>query len=202
MRAISAATDPIRHALAGLLAAAVFLGLFFGAALDPAVAAAVAAGAYLATFLIAARRPPRQAERMLTPDVSESDLDAALAAFRNASARLQAIESRAPVEVGDAIEEMAARLRRIADLHEKDPRDLKHTRNFVRHDLERMVETCERFVDLAALSDPTDGKRLSPIGERIRAFAPALAKIEQACMENDFLRLEVEAEVLSGQIGR
>lgn len=190
--------------MAGALAVVLFVVLYFGFSAHPALAGASGVAAYGgALYLTRRRRPaPPPPERMLTPDVSEGDLQAAVAALRGASARLRAIEARAPVEVGDAIEEMAARLGRIAELHERDPRDLKHTRNFVRHDLERMVETCERFVDLAGRSDPTDGRRLSPIAERVRGFAPALAKIEEACLENDFMRLEVEAEILSGQIGR
>lgn len=199
--AIFALTDPLRHGLAGLAASAAFLALFFGLSLQLWIAAVMALIVYGATLLATPRYAPPQ-ERMVADDVTESELDQAVATLNGAAARLTALFPRAPLEVADAIEDMAARLARIAEHHRSDPRDVRHTRNFIRHDLERMVETCEKFVDLASRSDPTDGARLWPISERIRGFAPALAKIEQASLDADFFRLEIEAEVLSDQIGR
>ncbi|MCI4665003.1 MAG: 5-bromo-4-chloroindolyl phosphate hydrolysis family protein [Neomegalonema sp.] len=200
-KAIIALPDPVRHALSGVVASAAFLALFFGLAIEPALSAPAALIVYIAVFLMTTRRPP-STERMLADDVSEADLRAAVAALEAASERLARAEERAPRSVKEVLAEMSARLRRIAEHHVTDPRDLRHTRRLIRHDLVRMVETCEGFVDLAHRAGGADRERLNGIAERIRTFSPALAKIEQACLDNDFMRLEVETEVLSEQIGR
>lgn len=191
--------DPLRHLLAGAAGAAAFLALFFGLRLIAVLALLGAALVYGATLLIVRRRPP-PAERMLTDEVSEADLKAAMALMEASAARLAALEPQAPPEDRGLFEGMARSLRRIAAHHGQDPRDLRHTRRFLRHDLGRIVETAESYVDLARRAGPAEAERLAGLSKRIQSFAPALDRIERACLENDFMRLEVEAEVLSDQL--
>ena len=194
--------DPLRHLAAGLAAAAAYLILFFSLSLVLWAAIAGALTVYAATLLLVRRRPP-PAERMLAEDVSEADLNIAVAALIKASDAIEALEDRDPPARDRGIfRRMAAALRRIARHHQQDPRDLRHTRRFLRHDLPRMVETAEAYVDLAGRAGGAEAARLSDLSKRIHGFAPVLDRIERACLENDFMRLEVEAEVLSEQLAR
>lgn len=194
-------SDSLRHLTAGVASAAAYLALFFGLSVVWWAALAAALIAYLGAFLAAPRRTPAD-ERMLTADVSEADLEAALQAFSAASAQLGRLSKRAPAADRSVLARMSETLTRIAAHHRSDPRDLRHTRRFLRHDLPRIVETASGYVDLAARARPEDAGRLGELARMIAGWAPALARIEQACLENDFMALEVEAEVLSDQLGR
>lgn len=191
--------DPLRHLAAGAAAAAAFLTLFFGLLLHALAAGVGALAVYGAMLLIIQRRPP-PAERMLTDDVSEADLSEAVALMTRAADALESLGPRAPARDRALLDALAASLRRIAEHHRQDPRDLKHTRRFLRHDLGRIVETAAAYVDLAGRAAPADAPRLEALSTLIHGFAPAFERIERACLENDFMRLEVEAEVLSDQL--
>lgn len=195
--------DNLRHPLAGVAAAAAFLLLYFGLALVWWAALPAAAIVYLAMLLLVERKPPPE-RRMLTPDVSEADFQEATALLRAAAERFHRLAREAERMDRLTFEELASLLTRILEHHEKDPRDLRHTRRLIRHDLPRMVETAEAYVDLnrraGASRNPEFAERLSVLRGRLDGYAPALARVEKACLENDFMALEVETEVLSEQL--
>lgn len=193
--------ETARQILAGLAAAVGFVGVFFGLGLIAPVGLGVGLLIYLAALLIIRRTPPPETV-MLSDGVSAADLAAALAAVDAAARRLAAADDRAPAADRGLFEQMAAILARIREHHARDPRDLRHTRRFLRHELPRMVETAEAYVDLAARASPADADRVAQLGRRIRGFVPALERIDQACLENDFHQLEVEVDVLGGQLER
>lgn len=193
--------ETARQLLAGAAAALAFLALFFGLSLIAPVAIGFALAVYAAILLLVRRTPPPETV-MLSDGVTEADLATALAALDQAVGRLRAAASAAPTAEAGVFERMAAVLLRIRAHHERDPRDLRHTRRFLRHDLPRIVDTVENFVDLAARAGPGDAARLAPLSERIRGFTPALERIDQACLDNDFHALEVEVDVLGGQLER
>ena len=191
--------ETFRQLTAGAAAALAFLGVYFGLSLN--VWAALIAGALvMAAMLLVIRRAPPAAERMVAEGVSAADLDTALGALAAASRRLRVLEARAPGPDAPIFVDMARLLERIRAHHAEDPRDLRHTRGFLRRDLPRpgggVRDVCrtrwkvERRV-------PT---RLAQLSERIHGFKPVLEKIETACLENDFMKLEVETEVLSDQL--
>lgn len=193
--------ETLRQLFAGLAAAGAFLALFFGMGLVAWAAGIGALLVFVAALLIIERRKPA-AERMLVDGVSEADLAAALQAFQASADRLRVLEAAAPSAERGVFESMATVLERIRAHHQQDPRDLKHTRRFLRHDLPRLVESAEGYVELAGRSGPGEAARLQTLGERIRGYGPALEKIERACLDNDFMRLDVETDVLSGQLAQ
>lgn len=194
-----------RLLLAGGGGAATFLAAYVALGLVLWVALGAAVLVFGACLLIVRRTPAPQlpAERMLAPDVSAAELVAAVVALDAAAGELTQLEPRAPVGDRGLFAGMGGTLRRIASHHRKDPRDLRHTRRLLRHDLSRIVETAKAYVDLSARArGGADAERLAALSAQIHSYAPALERIERACFENDFMQLEVEAEVLSEQLAR
>ncbi len=188
-----------RQLVAGGAAALVFLALYFGATLKALVAGGLAALVFIALLVLIRRTPPPDTV-FVADGVTAADLDAATRAIAAAAARLAAAARTAPESNVAAFSRMADILARISAHHARDPRDLRHTRRFLRHDLPRLVETSESFVDLSSRAGPADAARLAALAERIQGFVPALERIDRACLENDFHALEVEVDVLSGQL--
>lgn len=188
-----------RQIVAGLGSALAFLLVFFGLNLVVWFALGAALVVYVAILLLIRRAPP-PSERYLAEGVTEADLDTALAALGEAAGRLARLEGRQPPPDIGLFAKMAETIERIRSHHERDAQDLRHTRRFLRHDLPRLVETSESYVDLSERAVATNGRRLGDLAARIRSYAPALERIEQACLENDFHKLDVETEVLSEQL--
>ncbi|MEO1331388.1 MAG: 5-bromo-4-chloroindolyl phosphate hydrolysis family protein [Pseudomonadota bacterium] len=191
--------ETARQLLAGAAAALAFLAAFFGLSLIAPVAVGAALIVYVALLLLVRRTPPPDAV-ILADGVSEADLSAALEAIETAADRLRAADARAPASDAGLFARMAEILRRIRGHHARDPKDLRHTKRFLRHDLPRLVETSEAYVDLANRAGPSEADRLAQLSTRIGGFVPALERIEQACLENDFHKLDVETDVLSRQL--
>lgn len=193
--------ETTRQLAAGVIASAFFLLGYFGMTLALWAAAILALISYAAVLLVISRRPP-PARRMVADGVSEADLTAALEALSASARRLGAAAQRAPARERAVFERMADLVARIRAHHAEDPSDLRHTRTFLRHDLPRLVETAESYVALAARADGAEAGRIGELFGRISTMTAALERIEAACLENDFTRLEIEAEVLAGQLGR
>ena len=194
-----ALAETYRQIVAGSAGASMFLFAYFGLTLTSWLAVSLGLLSYLALTLLIRPAVPA-GDRMVADGVTAADLQTSLTALSEAAGRLRALEERAPSEDAGVFAHMAEILTRIGSHHSRDPRDLRHTRRFIRHDLPRLVETSEGYVDLAARSGAGARDRLAQLAARIRGFAPALDRIDQACLENDFMALEVEAEVLSEQL--
>lgn len=97
---------------------------------------------------------------------------------------------------------MAGLFEAIRGHHTRDPRDYRHTRRFIRHEMPRIVDTAEAYLDLDGKASGRNRDRVEALGARIRGFTPVLEKIDQACLENDFLALEVQVDVLGEQLER
>ena len=188
-----------RQIIAGSGAGVAFLAAYFG--LSFTVWAALAVGVLVfAALLLLIRRTPPAAELMIAEGVSAADLDTALTALRVSAQRLRGLEGAAPAPDASVFVEMAVLLDRIGAHHSEDPRDLRHTRSFLRRDLPRLVEVSETYVELSNRANAASETRLAQLSKRIHGFKPVLEKIETACLENDFMQLEVETEVLSDQL--
>lgn len=193
--------ETLRQIVAGLVGSAVFLLAFFQLELALWAAAALALLGYLAFLVAVARRAAPEA-RMAAPDVSEQELRQARALLADSAERLRRVGLGASRVDGATFAKMAEILDRIEAHHAADPGDVRHTRRFLRHDLPRLVDTVETYAALSARADAGSADRIAELSRRIAAMTPALERIDQACLENDFLRLEVETEVLSDQLGR
>ena len=60
----------------------------------------------------------------------------------------------------------------------------------------------EDRASLEAMARGAQRERLREVGQRIRSFEPVIEKIDQACLENDFMALEVQVDVLATQMDR
>lgn len=188
-----------RQLIVGAGAGLAFMAAYFGLSFTLWAALGVGCLVLLALLLLIRRAPPAT-ERMIVEGVSAADLDTALTTLRISAQRLRGLEGEAPAPDAPIFVEMAGLLERISAHHAEDPRDLRHTRGFLRRDLPRLIEVSETYVELSNRANTESQQRLAQLSERIHGFKPVLEKIETACLENDFMKLEVETEVLSDQL--
>jgi len=190
----------LRQAIAGTAAAAVFLALFFGSALAWWVSLLGGGSVYLAVLMLT---DPIAPEPTVGPDgVSDDDIRAAVDRLTAAAVRLRAAALKARGPEKTTFKRMAELVEAIRGHHLADRRDYRHTRSFINTSLDRMVESVEGYVELDAKARGQNRERLGEVRERIEGFVPALEKIDQACLENDFMALEVQVEVLDEQLQR
>jgi len=188
-----------RQVVAGGAASLVFLGSFFGLSLVWWLSVVLALAVFAAVLLIVGRRKP-PAEEYVADGVTRADLNQAIDALTGASARMRRLAMGARGADRQHFTRMAELFEAIRGHHQEDPRDYRHTRRFIRHDLPRIVDTAEKYVDLARKATGENRERVATLGERIRSFTPVLEKIDQACLENDFMMLEVQVDVLGHQL--
>ena len=193
--------DGPRQILAALLASAVFLALFLPAGLVWWAALGLAALAYFALLLAIPRRKP-MAEVMLTNEVSAADVARATDALTNAAFRMNEAAKLAPAADHGGLTDMSGHLTSIRELIKADPSDYRQTRQFISFFLPQIVATVEAYVALARLSQGGNADRLAELGGTIRGFVPVVAKIDQACLENDFAALEAQVFALQFQLKR
>lgn len=194
--------SPIRRqVLAGLAGAIVFLGLYFGVALAWWAALFAGLAVYTAIMLLIETPPAAQALEGLDTQ-NEEELRAAINLLTDAASRLRraALKARGPEK--QTFKRMAELIEAIRGHHLADERDFRHTRGFINITLDRMVGSVEGFVDLDGKARGENRQRLDTLRERIEGFVPVLERVDQACLENDFLALEVEVEVLGDQLAR
>lgn len=196
-----AVADGFRQILAGLLAAAVFLGLYLWAALVWWAALGLAAVGYFALLLLIPRRKPLD-EVMLTDRVTAQDIARAVQALNSAATRLKAAAGAAPASDRAELAQMSDHVLSIRDLVKADPNDYRTARRFVDYYLPQIVETVEAYVALAKLARGGNEARLADLGTQIRSFGPVVQKINQACIDNDFAALEAQVSALGFQMKR
>ena len=155
----------------------------------------------VAILLIVERKTP-ETEEMVADGISRAELTGAINAITAASSKMRQLATAARGDDRGEFQKMAKLFEAIRAHHIKDPRDYHHTRTFIRHDLPRIVDTAERYVDLDKRASGENRDRVDALGEQIRSFTPVLEKIDQACLENDFMALEVQVEVLGEQLGK
>ncbi|MEL6475804.1 MAG: 5-bromo-4-chloroindolyl phosphate hydrolysis family protein [Pseudomonadota bacterium] len=190
-----------RQILAGLAASATFLGTFFGLHLVWWLALAFGLAVFAAFLLIVPRKKGLE-EIDIGDGINAAELKAGIEALTEAAARMRKLALSATGDDKAEFSRMAKLFEAIRSHHSDDPKDFKHTRRFIRHDLPRLVDTAERYMQLGRKASGTNRDRVAALGSQIRGFVPVLEKIDQACLENDFLALEVEVDVLSGQLDR
>lgn len=193
--------DGPRQIVAGALAAAVFLALFFGAALVWWLALVLGAVAYGAFLMIIPRRY-RPEEIVLRAHVTQADMQNAGAALKGHAMRLERVADRLPPEDRRAVDGMAGHLMSIRDNVLKDPDDYRLTRRFITTYLPNMVRSVESYADLAGQGRGDQAARLAQLGKQIRGYATVVEDIDRACIENDLVALEAEVDALGTQLSR
>lgn len=193
--------DGPRQIIAALMAATVFLGLYFAVSLVWWAAFALAVLTYLAFLLIIRRRTPAD-EIMLTARVSAADIRQAAANMEAAAKRLDYAAEQAPQADRGEITHLATTVRAIREQVIADPDDYRQVRRFVTSYLPHLVETVEGYTTVARRAGGNHDDRLAPLAQRIRGFGPVLDRINAACLENDFDALEVQIDALATQMKR
>jgi hypothetical protein len=187
-----------RQLLAGVLAAATFtlVHLFFDIQWLPALGIALAI--YIASLLLI-ERAPEDDEVYLHENLTQYDLDKAVLYCRQAAKKLQHISGMSHIDssTAQAMKSLSSLINHIADNYKDDPRDLKHSLSLVNHYLPRLLSIVQSFETLSNKSLTRESQhRLRHIGEQIRDYVPHFQSIYNACLENDFKRLELETGVL------
>lgn len=163
-------------------------------------AALIAAALVYAAMLRIVSSQSSPDRRMTADGADDIALLEARGALQQAAARFRRIAISGPGPDRPKFQRIAELLDVIDGHHKTDPKDLRHTTRFIRHDLGRMIESAEQYSDLAARTGSDQEQRLEPLRDMIAGFIPALEKIDRACLENDFMELEVQLEVLSDQL--
>jgi hypothetical protein len=193
--------DGPRQILAGVLASAAFLALFFPAGLVWWVALGLAVPVYFALLLVVPRRK-LLAEVMLSDQVSAADVVQATDALTNAAYRVNEAAKVAPAADRAGLADMSGHLTSIRELIKADPKDYRQTRQFISFFLPQIVDTVESYVALARLAQGENAARLAELGATIKGFVPVVQKIDQACLDNDFAALEAQVFALQFQLKR
>jgi 5-bromo-4-chloroindolyl phosphate hydrolysis protein len=193
--------DGPRQIAAALMAAVVFLALFFLVNLVWFLALPLAALAYGALLLIIRRRP-LLSEVLLSDRVTAADIAAGQAALDEALRRLAKADPASDTDLQGDLAALAADLRSIRTQIGDDPADFRIARRFIVSFLPRLVENVEAYATLAAAASGTARDRLPPLREGIRAYGPAVSRIAQAGLENNFRALEAEIDALGFQLKR
>ena len=192
--------DGPRQIIAALLAAGVFLALYFGAKLLWLVAFPLAAVAYGA-FLLIIRRRRLLSEVVLSDRVTAADIAAGEAALDEALRRLARAEA-ADAELKDDLAALGVELRSIRTQIGDDPADFRIARRFIVSFLPKLIGNVESYVSLSAAATGPARDRLAPLRDGIRAYRPIVARIAQAGLENNFRALESEIDALGIQLKR
>ncbi|RYH11164.1 5-bromo-4-chloroindolyl phosphate hydrolysis family protein [Tropicimonas sp. IMCC6043] len=193
--------DGPRQVVAGLLAAAAFLGLYFGLSLVVWLALVLAVAVYAAALLLIGRRRTLE-EINLGTSVSAADIQSAAATLQDAQQRLERAAGKAPEADTPAILDMASHVGSIRRSVLEDPEDYRPARRFITFYLPNIVKTVESYVKLAGQARGEKAARLHDLSGQIRRFGEVVERIDAACIENDLRALEVEVDVLSGQLDR
>jgi hypothetical protein len=193
--------DGPRQIIAALIASGVFLALYFLAALVWWAALGLSAVVYFALLLIIPRRP-QLSEVMVSDQASAQDIAEATAALTAAINRLDTAAKAVPKDTALDLPDLSRHLASIRELIRADPRDYRQTRQFISYFLPMIVATVESYAALAKLAQNDHTARLVELGNMIKGFIPVVQKIDQACIENDFVALEAQVSALQFQLKR
>jgi uncharacterized membrane protein YccC len=190
--------ETTRQLLAGISASGVFALVYILFALKWLPALGIAFAVYIAIMLLI-ERAPEDSEVYIYENLTQHDLDKAVATCRQAAKKLQQVSkiNHMEKETAESLEKLSQLVNHIADNYQEDPRDLKHSLSFVKHYLPRLNTIVDNFENLSGKAlTPESQQRLSKIGHNIQGYVPHFQSIYDACLENDFKKLELETDVL------
>lgn len=187
-----------RQILAGVTASAAFLSIFSVAKLVWWLALILAALVYAGVILLVPRKKEDH-EIEVDIGVTRADLNAALDKCARAVRELQELskEPKLKYVMADTLRKLAELTRQIAENYTSDPRDLRHSRGFVDHHLDKLMEIVRTYVTLRRQTlTPEAEERLEDIRKSVLEYVPHFEAIYNACLENDFLQLETATKAL------
>lgn len=187
-----------RQLVAGIASSGVFALVYMVFALKWLPALGIAVAIYIAIILLI-ERAPEDSEVYVYANITQHDLDKAVAACRTSATKLKQVSriNRIDGETAASMETLSQLIHHIADNYRDDPRDLKHSLSFVRHYLPRLNTIVDNFENLSGKAlTPDSQQRLGKVGQNIRDYVPHFQSIYDACLENDFKKLELETDVL------
>ena len=187
-----------RQLVAGGLASAIFLGLFFGANLVWWVPLLLSAVAFVGALLALPKL--RSADQIEVADgITQAELDQAINMCREVAEELRVLSREAKLsrEIADAFQRLAEIVSDIAEDFLRDPRDIRYSRGLIDHQLGAVREIARRYVQLRKARLNEDGdRRLGDVRARILGYVEQFDAIYQACLANDFHQLEVSTAAL------
>lgn len=187
-----------RQIVAGVMAALVFSLIYLAASLVWWAALLAGAAVYIALLLLI-ERAPEDNEVYVYANLTQEDVNTAAQQCEQAAASLLAASQTNSVDANTALalERMANLVSEIGKNYLQDPRDLKYSRSFINHYLPKIEELVVGYVDLSHKTITEQAQqRLAQVGSVIRGYLPHIQTIHDACLENDFEKLELETAVL------
>ncbi|MGB0749152.1 MAG: 5-bromo-4-chloroindolyl phosphate hydrolysis family protein [Magnetospiraceae bacterium] len=190
--------EGLRQLIAGVAASALFLGGFFGLSLVWWVPLLLAVGAYVGVLLVVPKaKAPHEIE--VSDGITKAEVDRAVQHCERAAAELRdlATEPKISEKMADTFEHMAKIIHEIGENFQSDPRDMVHARSLTDHHLDAMLDVARTYVSLRkATLNETAQARLDKVRDVILGYVEHFDAIYNACLANDFQRLEVATTAL------
>lgn len=115
--------------------------------------------------------------------------------------RLRSAADEAETDHAIILRDMAGHLERIRNEVEADMQDRALTRSF-RHHAGVIVKLAERFVALSGRARVEQRDRVDALADQMRDYRALFARVERACLENDFDDMEATIAALDIQLNR
>lgn len=192
-----------RQIVAGLIASLSFVIAYLGLTLIWWLALGMGIAVYAAALLLI-EREPEDNEVFVYDNITRFDINSAVESCRQAAEHLYhaSRHNRIDTETAIAIERLSQLVEAIGNNYLSDGRDLKHSRIFISHYLPNMMAVVGDYVRLSERTvTVASQQRLQQVGELIRGYVPHVQNMYDACLENDFEKLELETSVL-GEVMR
>lgn len=192
-----------RQIVAGLIASLSFIIAYLGLTLIWWLALGMGIAVYAAALLLI-EREPEDNEVFVYDNITRFDINSAVESCRQAAEHLYHASryNRIDTETAIAIERLSQLVEAIGNNYLSDGRDLKHSRIFISHYLPNMMAVVGDYVRLSERTvTVASQQRLQQVGELIRGYVPHVQNMYDACLENDFEKLELETSVL-GEVMR
>jgi hypothetical protein len=187
-----------RQIAAGSLAALTFSVVYLGLGLVWWAALLAGLAVYAASLLLI-ERAPEDHEVYVYQNVTQAALNQAVQDCFDAARILRNASkaSRIDATTAVALERMAQMIEAIGNNYQQDARDFKHSRSFITHYLPKIQELVSDYVALSERTVSAHSQaRLGQVGNTIRGYLPHIETIHEACLDNDFDKLELETAVL------
>ena len=189
-----------RQLIAGAGASVAFLGLYLGASLVWWAALLPALAVYVGAVLLIPRA--KEAHEIEIGDgLTKADLERAVRQCRDAAAELRSLaaDPKLSEAMAGTLQTLARIVDEIGDNFWKDPRDMVSARGLTDHHLGAVLEVARAYVDLrrSPLLGPEAEARLDRARTAIEGYVGHFQAIYDACLANDFQKLEVSTAALS-----
>lgn len=190
-----------KQILAGICSGLGFLFFYFVVYLTWWAAIGLSLAIYMAIMMIVVTKQQAN-EIFVARSVTKADLQKAGDDMGVAIERLQAVLPTLSMEDKVTVQDLVTHIESIRVQVVADPEDYRRARRLITSYLGHMVAAVERFADLSKKASGRQSERLIALSQQIKGFIPVVAKIDNACLDNDFTTVEIEMKVLAEQLKR